>query len=254
MRMIEQVRFCALLTLMWGLTSCSDDRRSPDGPEPLPSLSVSDRTVAEGNTCLFNVSLDRTATSAVAFAYATHDITAIAGSDYTARSGSDTIDVGETSIGILVPTSTDAVSETNETFELVVSTVVGATVSDSVGLGTIVNAGDVSFSAQVQPLLKTSCAKTSCHAGPILQGGLNLGSNADYATVIAATGNATAVVYPSTGGLVVQPGNSSISTLYLKLSATPPFGTWMPPTLPSPLPEEQRNLIRDWIDQGALDN
>jgi len=251
--MTERVRLSALLALISGLLSCSDDRQSPNEPEPQPVLSISDRSVDEGSTCLFTVSLDRAATIRVTYAFATQDITASAGSDYTAQSGADTIDAGQLSASILVPTSIDALSESDETFRVVISSVTGAAASDSVGIGTIVNTSDVSFSAQVQPLLRTSCASVACHGGSFPGGDFYTGTNVDYATLIAATGTNTALLPGSPDGKVIQPGNSGISTLYTKTTATPPFGSRMP-SAASPLNTAQQNLIRDWIDQGALNN
>src|SRR5262249_25405125 len=66
-----------------------------DDSAPLPALSVSDATFAEGSAGApgqgtFTVSLSAAATSAVTVNFATADGTATAGSDYVARSGSIT--------------------------------------------------------------------------------------------------------------------------------------------------------------------
>src|SRR5260370_3621327 len=47
---------------------------------------------------------------------------------------------------------------------------------------------------------------------------------------------------------VIAPGNSAGSRLYHKLIGNE-YGPQMPPT--GPLTEEQRNVIKDWLDQGA---
>lgn len=254
--MTERVRLGALLTLIFGLVSCSEDRQSPNEPEPTPTptLSINDRSVDEGSTCLFTVSLDRTSTSDVSFGFATRNSSATAGSDYTAESGADAIEAGELSVALLVPTATDALSESDETFEMVISSVAGADIADSVGLGTILNVTTViSYSTQVQPLLRTSCAIVTCHGGTLVGNDLNLGTNADYLVVIIATGSRTGA-WLGTDSKVVQPGNSAISTLYLTTTATPPPSiSRMPKSFPA-LTTAQQNLIRDWIDQGALNN
>jgi hypothetical protein len=51
----------------------------------------------------------------------------------------------------------------------------------------------------------------------------------------------------------VVPGNSAGSLLVKKLSATPPFGVRMPDG-GNPVPDSLVQKIKDWIDQGALDN
>ena len=52
----------------------------------------------------------------------------------------------------------------------------------------------------------------------------------------------------------VVPGDSAKSLLYLKVSSNnPPVGVRMPRFTP-PLSGTDIGLIRDWIDQGALNN
>jgi hypothetical protein len=242
----------ALLPVL--LLACSDNN-DPTGSDGVPpKLTVSDQAVAEGNTCLFSVALDKAAPSRVIFDYTTEDLTATSGVDYTAVSGTDTITTGQQNVTVLVPTIDDGTDEPDMTFQLVLSAISGATVSDSVAVGTIIdNDAQVSYSAQVQPLLRTSCAKASCHASSPAGGSLVLGVNADYNTVINATGTNTALLPGSQDGKVVQPGSSATSTLYTKTTSNPPFGNRMPYQA-VPLTVTQQNLIRDWIDQGAQDN
>ncbi|MCA9206226.1 MAG: hypothetical protein KDA59_24405, partial [Planctomycetales bacterium] len=73
----------------------------------------------------------------VTFDYATSDASALAGSDYTAASGSATISSGSLSVPITVSILDDAVSEPTETFQLTLSNVVGVAVADGVAIGTI---------------------------------------------------------------------------------------------------------------------
>jgi len=238
------------LVLAASFSGCSNDD-NPATPEPQPAISVQDQSVVEGNTVLFQVRLDRTTDHRVTFAYATIDGTALAGSDYTAVSGNDTIPTGETSVTILVSTIDDGEVESSESFSFVLSSVAGAQVSRGLATGTITDneATIVSFASQVRPLLQTSCAKSGfCHGSLSTPGGgLFLGTTVTYATVIDATGD-------NTGGLVVQPGNSAASTLYTKTTDSPPFPSQMPQDGPPFLSLAQQSLIRDWIDQGAQDN
>ena len=109
-------------------------------------LSVSDVTVNENDgTVDFLVSLRAPGTSDVTFDYTTEDGTALAGSDYTTTSATGvTIVAGNLSTTISVPLIDDAIVEANETFELNVSNVVGATVIDGTGTATIIdNDGEV---------------------------------------------------------------------------------------------------------------
>ncbi|MBY0324701.1 MAG: cellulase family glycosylhydrolase [Reyranella sp.] len=112
-------------------------------PPPLPTLSVADATVAEGNSgtheLAFTVTLSAAATGPVTVAYATSNGTATAGSDYTAASGTLTFAAGETSKVIKVVVTGDATVEANETVTLTLSSPGGATIADGTAVGTITN-------------------------------------------------------------------------------------------------------------------
>lgn len=55
------------------------------------------------------------------------------------------------------------------------------------------------------------------------------------------------------GSDIVIPGQPCASVLVQKLGDAPPFGTRMPLEGP-PLPLELRQLVADWIAEGAVDN
>lgn len=113
------------------------------GGAPLPSLSISDASATEGDagttTATFTVTLSAAATSAVTVNYATADVTATAGSDYSAIGGALTFAIGETSKTLSVAISGDTTVEPNETFALTLSGASGATLADPLGQGTIAN-------------------------------------------------------------------------------------------------------------------
>jgi len=136
----------------------------------LPTLSVGDASVAEGNNGLqdlaFTVTLSAPATGAVTVAYATGNGTATAGSDYSALAGTLTFAAGETSKVVHVQVSGDTAVEANETLTLTLSSPTGATIADGSAIGTIVN-DDV-----VVPTLPTlSVADTSVVEGDPGQSG-----------------------------------------------------------------------------------
>ena len=87
----------------------------------------------------FALTLSAPATTSVVVNYATADGTAVAGSDYTAVSGTVTIPVGSTTRTITVNTIGDVVDEDNEAFHVAISGATGATVGDSDALGTILD-------------------------------------------------------------------------------------------------------------------
>ena len=101
-----------------------------------PELSIDDASaVAEGEPAEFTVRLSAPSGAAVEVSYATVDGTAVAGSDYTAASGTLRFEPGETERTIAVATLDDATSESEETFTVELSAPSGATVVD--GTGTI---------------------------------------------------------------------------------------------------------------------
>jgi hypothetical protein len=111
--------------------------------DPLPSLSITDARVAEGNSgtrnANFSVILSRASGQDVTVRYATADASAVAPGDYASTSGVVTIPAGSTSRTITVPVRGDRLDEFDETFTLNLSSPTGATVSDGRGVGTIVD-------------------------------------------------------------------------------------------------------------------
>ena len=91
----------------------------------------------------------------------------------------------------------------------------------------------VYFEQQVLPILISNCAKSGCHDNISRKEGVVLTS---YSSVI------------NTGG--IRAGNAGESKLY-KLIVTSNPGDRMPEPPANPLTQEQKNLIYNWIQQGA---
>ncbi len=119
-------------------------------PEVL--VSVNDVTVTEGThkTANFVVSLSRKASGPVQVSYGTVQLTgsstADEGSDFEATSGTLIFRPGQTRKTVSVPILDDARNEGNETFELVLTNLQGATFDNNSGTGTIVNAEPLALS------------------------------------------------------------------------------------------------------------
>ena len=134
---------------------CTDDSRKLSrstsatvaGP---PAISVSDATVqeAEGAVLVFTATLSHASSRTVTVDYATSDGTAVAGSDYTAASGTLTFNAGDTSQAVQVTVLTDSEDESQETLTLTLSNPSQATLDDATGTGTIEN-GESSSSTVV---------------------------------------------------------------------------------------------------------
>ncbi len=108
----------------------------------LPSLTIEDVTVDEGNTgsslAQFTVSLSPASADTVQVTYATADGTAVAGSDYVAAAETLTFSPGETSRMIAVTINGDEVDEGDlESFTLNLSTPLNANLADDTAVGTI---------------------------------------------------------------------------------------------------------------------
>ncbi|HEV7573468.1 MAG TPA: Calx-beta domain-containing protein [Thermoanaerobaculia bacterium] len=111
--------------------------------DALSALSISDITLAEGNSGTtsfdFTVTLSPVSAFPVTINYATADNTAIVGSDYQPTSGALTFAPGQTTKTVSVLVNGDVTTEPNETFFVNLFNPGNASVSDAQGLGTITN-------------------------------------------------------------------------------------------------------------------
>ncbi len=111
--------------------------------DPLPTLSINDVTITEGDSGTFNatftVSLNTASGQSVGVNYATANGTATSGTDYTSASGSLVFTPGQTTKTINISINGETVPEANETFTISLSGATNATILDASGLGTINN-------------------------------------------------------------------------------------------------------------------
>lgn len=110
--------------------------------------------------------------------------------------------------------------------------------------------GPLSFARDILPIFADRCV--SCHrSGGIADlSGIDLNLQADRA--FSSLVNQPSAQRPDL--TLVVPGDADASLLYLKVSsANPPVGARMP-LIAAPLSAAQVELIRRWIDEGAVDN
>jgi hypothetical protein len=127
----------------------------------LPTVSVNNYNFNEGaGTQTIQVCLSAPATQTVTVSYASENGTATAGQDYAAVSGSVTILPGETCKNISISITDDATIEQTESFKIVLSNAVNATLDNSKGTITIIDndqqgvpCDNVSFSGQAGSIL-----------------------------------------------------------------------------------------------------
>jgi mono/diheme cytochrome c family protein len=93
---------------------------------------------------------------------------------------------------------------------------------------------DVSFTTDVMPIFEADCA--ICH------GNLGGWDASDYDSVMTTGNNAPVII----------PGDAENSLLAQKMVGTQTIGNIMPPG--GLLPEDEIQIILDWIESGALDN
>lgn len=112
--------------------------QSCTAPVP-PSFAIANDWAYEGNNLYFWVTKTGLTGNTTTVNYATANGTAIAGSDYTAVTGTLTFAPSETSKRIIVPTTTDIVVEPDEAMTMNLSGAVDATISDASASGGIHN-------------------------------------------------------------------------------------------------------------------
>ena len=162
-----------------------------------PSLRIGDARVTEGGTAEFTVTLSSAATGAVTVSYATVDGTATAGADYTTTSGTLSFTPGQTTKRVEVQTLPDTDQEGAESFTVRLSGATGATLTDGVATGTILDDDD-------RPSLRIGDARVT--EGGTAEFTVTLSSAATGAvTVSYATVDGTATAgadYTTTSGML----------------------------------------------------
>jgi hypothetical protein len=135
------VRICADDDRTTFETNESNNCRDTAPFSVVPSVSIGDATVTEGNsgttTMSFGVSLSTPSSSTVTVHYATSDGNAKAPADYVASSGTVTFLPGQTVKFVNVPVKGDLLDEANETMNVTLSSPVGAVIGDGTAVGRI---------------------------------------------------------------------------------------------------------------------
>lgn len=115
----------------------------PGTPPPVPTLSIGDLRVIEGNEgttpATFAVTLSAPAGQEVRVDWTTRDGTAVAPGDYSQVSGQVVIPAGATTGTVEVAVNGDRDVEPDETFAVELSNATGASIANPRGVGTIAN-------------------------------------------------------------------------------------------------------------------
>ncbi len=137
------MRFHILLFLAI-MGSCKKGGGGDNTPQPLPVLTISDVSKAEGNSGVssfaFVLSLDRSPAAAVTVTYSTTDGSAKTGDDFTAAANQTvTFNAGETSKSINISVVGDTDREGDEDFTVSITGITGARPGNFSARGTILN-------------------------------------------------------------------------------------------------------------------
>ncbi|MCO4292163.1 gliding motility-associated C-terminal domain-containing protein [Solitalea sp. MAHUQ-68] len=120
-----------------------------DDDQSIPAVRIYDTYVYEGNTgsndVTFYVYLNKNPSETVTVDFATEDVTAIAGEDYVAASGTLTFNPGETYKTFTVAVNGDTDFEGNEQFRINLTNPTNATLEDGVGNFIIYNDDNAIF-------------------------------------------------------------------------------------------------------------
>ena len=163
-------------------------------------IKIADASIVEGDagtkSLSFRVTWSGPKGGAVSVSYATADATAIAGSDYTAKSGTVSLPNGCRCGTISIPIIGDLVTEGTETFSVNLSSPVNATIGDAQAVGTIYdNEGPPAF-----VVLDGSATES---AGPVGFSVIMTNASGSTQTVDYATSDVTATAgadYTTTSG------------------------------------------------------
>ena len=179
-----------------------------------PSLSVAAASGPEGGLVNFTVRLSPASGQAVTVAYATAPGTATSspdgvGADFTAAAGTLTFAAGETSRPVPVLITDDSVHDPNETFTLMLSNPLGATLTatDATATGTIID-------DEALPAL--SVADTSGTEGSPVVFRVSLSPTTGQVVTVAyatAFGTATSADFTPTSGVLTIPAGAASGTV-----------------------------------------
>jgi len=165
--------------------------------------------VGPSSLLAFTVNLNYPSDVPITVDYSVFGVSATAGVDFTAASGTITFAPGQTTRGILVPTLNDASIEPNETLVVTLSNPVGAAIADGTGVGTISDDDTKFYVVDDATANKTF----EYGSGPGAAGenyALNPGNTAPRGAASTAAGdkvwvvdaNKNVYVYDTSGGLV----------------------------------------------------
>ena len=198
-----------------------------DDEDPLPELSAGAGGLTEGaggGSIRFAVRLQPASERMVTVLYATADVTATAGSDYTAVSGTLTFHAGTTVRTVTVPIADDALDEAEEQFAVSLQAATNATVTAAEGTGTITDNDESPALSIDDASLAGGAANATMPFAVRLQP-----ASERMVTVLYATADVTATAGPdytaASGTLTFHAGTTTATVAVTILADTDPEET-----------------------------
>ncbi|MCS7465423.1 S8 family serine peptidase [Stieleria sp. ICT_E10.1] len=184
--------------------------------DTLPLINIGDVSIVEGDTgtanAVFTVSLSASSIHSVTVDFATADGSGEAGTDYTAAAGTLTFAPGETEKEVAVLVHGDTVDETNESFSVLLSHSINASVGDAEGIGTIIGNDGPLLSINDLQLLEGDIGTSTMQFTVDLSAVATEAFQVSYETE-DGTATADSDYSPVTGTLLFNPGDSSKTLL-----------------------------------------
>jgi uncharacterized repeat protein (TIGR01451 family) len=185
-----------------------------------PNIAISDVTLYEGNSgttnAVFQVTISPPPALAASVNFATSDGSATAPGDYISTNGTLIFAPGQTTNSIIVQVVGDTLYELNETFSVSLSSPVNAGLSDSLGVGTILNDDPIpTISIGDATLAEGNAGTTNAVFAVTLSAQSGLPVSVNYVTA-----NGTAIAgsdYIATNGFLSIPAGVSSTNIAVKV-------------------------------------
>jgi VCBS repeat-containing protein len=197
-------------------------------PSDTPLVSISDVTVAEGNSgtsnATFTVSLSASSTQTVTVNYATANGSATSGSDFVAASGTLTFAPGDISKPVTVVINGDTQYEDDEKFFVNLTGATNAVIADPQGVGTITNDdAQPTVSAGTVSVAEGNSGTTSATFNVTLSAPSGKPVKVNYAT---ADGSAVAGEdYVATSGMLIFPAGTTSQSVTVLVNGDTKYET-----------------------------
>ena len=188
--------------------------------EEEPTLSIDDVEVDEGaGSAMFTVRLSGRSAEAVTVEYATSDVTATAGEDYTTASGTLIFEAQSRTQTISVPILEDTADEGDETFSVTLGSATNTTILEGTGTGTITDNDGVQPPPPPPPPPPPSLPTLSIGDAPVGEGA----GNAVFTVTLSETSSDEVTV-----GYSTSDGTAEAGADYTSKSGTLTFsaGSW----------------------------